>query len=265
MRVPKSPFPCRVTALLVLVMSTHFVLSPGVLQAQEPAAPAPAAASRSVWDGVFTPAQADRGQAAYVKACAACHKEDLTGGSARPLKGDAFMENWREDSLYAFFNFVQTTMPQGAGGSLEDQTYADIVSYILRVNGFPEGSEELPGTSAVLETIRVQGKDGPQPVPSFALVRTLGCLGKDTAGTWTLTEAVEPVRTRDPKPSSTTQLTAAASRDPGAHSFQLIGLYKAPDAQLGHRVEVKGFIIREPRGEKLNVTALATIAPSCQP
>ena len=35
--------------------------------------------SSSVWDGVYTQAQADRGKTAYNESCAACHGDQLTG------------------------------------------------------------------------------------------------------------------------------------------------------------------------------------------
>ena len=38
----------------------------------------------TVWDGVFTEAQASRGEAAYGRSCAVCHKEDLLGGGTAP-------------------------------------------------------------------------------------------------------------------------------------------------------------------------------------
>src|SRR5437016_3569994 len=60
------------------------------------------AAHKTVWDGVYTDAQASGGQALYTQYCARCHSTNLGGGAdqgAPPLKGDKFMENWREDSL----------------------------------------------------------------------------------------------------------------------------------------------------------------------
>jgi S-disulfanyl-L-cysteine oxidoreductase SoxD len=46
---------------------------------------------RSVWNGVFTTEQAQRGQARYKEFCASCHGDMLEGGeSAPPLAGGEF-------------------------------------------------------------------------------------------------------------------------------------------------------------------------------
>ena len=45
----------------------------------------------SVWDGVYSSDQADRGQKVYEATCARCHGADLTGGRARPLVGESFV------------------------------------------------------------------------------------------------------------------------------------------------------------------------------
>jgi len=61
--------------------------------------------ARSVLDGVYTPAQADRGRAGYLEHCARCHRDDLQGNpEAMPLTGTRFVDNWREDSLSSLFD-----------------------------------------------------------------------------------------------------------------------------------------------------------------
>jgi hypothetical protein len=42
-------------------------------------------------------------------------------------------------------------MPEDAPGSLEPQQYVDIISYVLRANGFPPGDRELTADQAVLD------------------------------------------------------------------------------------------------------------------
>ena len=60
---------------------------------------------KTVLDGVFTAAQAERGKEAYAAHCSSCHMEDLQGLAAPALKGEQFMENWREDSTSEAFGF----------------------------------------------------------------------------------------------------------------------------------------------------------------
>ncbi len=62
-------------------------------------------------------------------------------------------------------------MPRGAPATLSDKTYVDIVSYVLKVNEFPAGAQELRVED--LPRIQLIGKDGPEPVPDFSLVRVV--------------------------------------------------------------------------------------------
>lgn len=107
----------------------------------EEANPAP------IVDGVppqFTAAQAARGKTAYNKACAVCHGSTMTNGAhGTPLAGEYFKTKWSHRSVRAFYDRAQKTMPPGTPGSLPSDTYADIVAYILEVNGFKAGGISL--------------------------------------------------------------------------------------------------------------------------
>ena len=82
-------------------------LSAIVLRGQEP----PAAAASTVWDKVYTEAQATRGKDAYMTECSACHSEDLGGsGYAPALKGDDFTFTWNDKSVGDFFDRVRKLM-----------------------------------------------------------------------------------------------------------------------------------------------------------
>ncbi len=51
--------------------------------------------SRSVWDGVYTQEQAERGHSLYNEHCTSCHGDTLAGGEvAPPLAGGDFLANW---------------------------------------------------------------------------------------------------------------------------------------------------------------------------
>jgi hypothetical protein len=94
--------------------------------------------------------------------CVRCHKDDLNGIEGA-LKGDAFMERRREDTVETLYLDIKATMPRGNAGRLPADTYVDLIAYILQANGFPEGSDEL--RVELLEGIQVVGKNGPAPVP----------------------------------------------------------------------------------------------------
>ncbi len=114
----------------------------------------------SIWDGVFTEAQASRGQAAYTGPCDRCHGYKLDGASddpdmlpAPPVAGRKFLRNWNGRSLAALVEYVRTTMPKNNPGYLNDEDVADIVAYMLSVSRVPAGSATLQANAAALGTI----------------------------------------------------------------------------------------------------------------
>ncbi len=118
-----------------------------------------AAASRSVWDGVYTREQATRGQTAYREECMKCHGENLGGGEAGPpLAGDEFLQKWNGKTAGDLFAAIRKTMPSDDPGNLSSRQYSDIVAYILGVNEFPAGQKELDREIAALNEIRIEMK-----------------------------------------------------------------------------------------------------------
>jgi mono/diheme cytochrome c family protein len=118
-----------------------------------------AAASRSVWDGVYTKAQATRGQAVYTEECMKCHGENLGGGEGGPpLAGKEFLEKWNGKTAGNLFGLMRKTMPSDDPGNLSTRQYSDLVAYMLGVNGFPAGQKELDREMASLDDIRIEIK-----------------------------------------------------------------------------------------------------------
>jgi mono/diheme cytochrome c family protein len=92
----------------------------------------------------YTTAQAEAGARAYTaSACAACHMPDLSGGEGPPLIGSAFTSNWGGGPVSALLSFVKENMPATAPGSLSDQTYVELVAYLLSMNDVPPGGAPL--------------------------------------------------------------------------------------------------------------------------
>jgi S-disulfanyl-L-cysteine oxidoreductase SoxD len=115
--------------------------------------------TRSVWDGVYTPDQSKRGEAAYAKSCASCHGSALTGGeSAPPLAGGDFLSNWNGLTVGDLYDRFRTTMPADRPGGLKRDEYTDILSYVLSMNQFPAGKTELERQTEVLKQIRIEPK-----------------------------------------------------------------------------------------------------------
>jgi mono/diheme cytochrome c family protein len=93
--------------------------------------------------GYFTSDQVTQGRLAYASDCATCHGASLQGGGAPALTGRGFALEWSGKTLENLYGFVHTQMPLGRAGALRDQTYADIVSYVLSENGIAPGDERL--------------------------------------------------------------------------------------------------------------------------
>src|SRR5262245_35330806 len=66
---------------------------------------------KTVLDGVYSDAQAERGRSLYTTHCSVCHGSALEGVSAPSLTGNRFVERWREGSLDNVYNFIRQTMP----------------------------------------------------------------------------------------------------------------------------------------------------------
>jgi mono/diheme cytochrome c family protein len=217
--------------------------------------------SKTVWQGVYTTSQADRGRRQFETHCVFCHGDDPSSGSGAALAGERFMQAWSEDSLASLFNNIRNTMPRGLPRSLSDAAYVDIVAYILHKNGFPPGADDLD--VAGLAGIRVEHRDGPNRVPDFSLVRVVGCLTRGPAGQWLVIDGGEPVRTRNPEPSNEAELADSKATPPGAHTFELMNVFPTPESHDSHRVEVRGLLIRSPDVDRLNVTSLRPISAPC--
>ncbi len=225
------------------------------------------ASGRTILDGVFTPAQAERGRSAYALECSSCHSEDLQGMSGTALTGQQFIDTWREDSVSRLFDYIRDRMPQGARGSLSDQTYLDILTHILSLNAFPAGLEEL--TVPQLESVQFVGPDGPAPVPEFSLIQVVGCLREDPDEGWILTDVSPPVRISDPEGGvAEAELQAARNSGPGTGTYRLVYMDSLrpgfqPETHIGHKLHAKGYLLRNDRGDGLSVTRLEAVATSC--
>jgi mono/diheme cytochrome c family protein/SAM-dependent methyltransferase len=110
--------------------------------------------TRTVWDGVYTEAQAARGAALFDRECAQCHGPAGAGGGMAPALVDAaFLANYDGQTVGDLFDRNKTTMPVGREGQLSPQQNADITAFMLQTNKFPAGDAELPSQSAALKMI----------------------------------------------------------------------------------------------------------------
>ncbi|MGH9473376.1 MAG: c-type cytochrome [Terriglobales bacterium] len=122
----------------------------------------------SVWDGVYTAAQAARGAGDFTRSCASCHGDDLAGIDEAPaLAGGQFLSDFDGLTAGALFDRIRNTMPQAAPKSLSAETYADILAYLLQANGFPAGAKPLDDRSTFLNAIAIEAAN-PHPAAAAA-------------------------------------------------------------------------------------------------
>ena len=119
-----------------------------------------ARADRSVWDSVFTEAQATRGDSLYKGSCGNCHGAALQGGvtpagdDAHPLVGPPFMASWDGQTLYDMYDKIFSAMPVDKPKTLDKQLIVDVMAYILSQNHFPAGAKELETDPEKLKEIK---------------------------------------------------------------------------------------------------------------
>jgi len=113
--------------------------------------------TRSVWDGVYTEAQAKRGEAVYGQNCAACHGVALEGiETAGPLTGARFTANWNGVTVGDMFDRIRVSMPHDRPGTLSRQQTADVVAYVFSFNRLPAGKIELARQTELLKHIKFE-------------------------------------------------------------------------------------------------------------
>ncbi len=208
---------------------------------------------RTVWDGVYTEAQAARGQMAYGPNCAGCHA--LAAQGKAPLAGDAFWKSFAQKTVGDLLEFVSANMPNGTPGSLAESTYADLVALILKTNGFPAGTTELARNT--ISGVQIIPKDGSAELPADALARVVGCLGRSGAD-WVVTNATAPERAERVTPGGDD-----ATRPLGSRTMALKFVVTKLDALAGSRVAVSGLLIGAGGADGINVTTVSRVAPKC--
>lgn len=115
-------------------------------------------APRSVKNGVFSAAQAQRGEEIILTECARCHSPSLLGGenNTPPLVGEFFQKKWGGMPLGELFEKMVKTMPTDSPGRLSKAEYADALAYILSANKYPAGALDLTADAAALAEIKIE-------------------------------------------------------------------------------------------------------------
>ena len=146
-------------AVWASVTTTVHAQAGAVATPASPAAAPAAQAASGIWSGVYTDAQAKRGEGVANKNCISCHGAELMGGEAGPtLVGLEFLGNWNSLSLGDLFDRIHATMPADAPGSLSLQDTSDLISYVLKLNKYPAGQKDLPTDMSALGQVKIEGQ-----------------------------------------------------------------------------------------------------------
>lgn len=158
-RANQRPLPARpALATFKAVKRTLFLLLL-VLAPQLPAQDSVPTASRRVTGSprqTFTDSQTVRGAQWFESVCLHCHAtQDMTSPD--------FRVRWSGRSALELFLRIRSTMPEDDPGSLSDRTYADVVAYLMKLNGLIAGVQPLTADTTVLAAARLGF-----PVPASA-------------------------------------------------------------------------------------------------
>ena len=220
-----------------------------VVAVADPGSQAP---SPTVWDGVFAPVQAERGEATFLQYCAGCHGAALTGGEGPPLAGEAFWDRWGQRSLGDMLTYMSTNMPYELG-ALPAVQYLDLAAFVLQENGMPAGEADLTAESAA--GVGIVPEDGGDELPNSTLAYAVGCLAPQEAGEWRLVQGSVAERAEG--------LAGNPDRALGDRSYPLLFVLSPLDEWVGHRLAVTGLLVGDGGADGINVNTIESIADTC--
>lgn len=148
------------------------------------------------------------GKAAYEQSCGRCHGAALTDGVfGPPLRGTGFLTRWSGRPVADLLAYTKQTMPPGAAGTLDDDTYAQITAYLLARNDIATNVLESPRDPAGLSALHL-------PVSAQSAVAAPDTLNPLAAG------AVLPAWPSAPNPlDHFTPVTQAMLQNPPAEDW----------------------------------------------
>ncbi len=149
MRRRVMPIVTVIVAAMVTACSTSLEAPPP----PPPPAPVPEASSAA---GFYSVEQAARGREAFQRVCGECH-------FTREFRGRDFEYQWRRRTVWDFYRNVSRTMPDDMPGILPNETYADVIAYILQLNEYSAGDSELIVSEEVMDTIPLGPGAAKQP------------------------------------------------------------------------------------------------------
>jgi mono/diheme cytochrome c family protein len=99
----------------------------------------------NIWSGVYTDAQAKKGEAIYAGGCSDCHGDQLDGdpGDGFPaLASPGFMVEWDGQTMADLVRHIHAGLGNNPG-DMDPDTAVTLAAFILSRNGVPPGQAEL--------------------------------------------------------------------------------------------------------------------------
>ena len=127
--------------------------------------------ARTINSGVYSAAQASRGQAYYQMNCASCHGAELKGAVGPMLTGDGFLSNWAGRPLGDLVDKIERTMPPQAAAKTSRANARDVAGFLLQYAKFPAGRAEL--SDASLAGVSFPGAAKPALTPTANLAQLM--------------------------------------------------------------------------------------------
>jgi S-disulfanyl-L-cysteine oxidoreductase SoxD len=151
----RCPLPRRVVSSTALAATRIAALAVATVAFVSAAATSKASAQEGP---SFTAEQVERGEKAYNQNCQECHGSTLDNGEfgGPPLKGAYFRNHWGAGSVADLTGYAKALMPPDRPGRLSDQTYTDLIAFLLSNNGYAPGSRELPSDATAQQKMSMK-------------------------------------------------------------------------------------------------------------
>lgn len=116
---------------------------------------------------------------------------------------------------------------------------------------------QAQGPRAAAQAPRAAAQDSTQ------IVEVVGCLMSGPNDTWVMTSATDAVVSDRPS-TSTDAVKGAAAKPLGKQRYRLIGVTPFnPAGHVGHKMAVKGLLIKDQKETRINVTSFQMAGASC--
>jgi len=211
----------------------------------------------AIWTGVFTAEQAEKGKDVVLARCASCHRAN------QPLSGDNFMLHWEGHDVASLYTKIKDTMPpRSQSSSVSDLDKLNVVAYLLQLNGFPAGVNELPSDSAALSALRIAPRDGVVKLRNGSVVEAVGCLRQTANNKWEMSSGTEPQATTLDR-GTVTAAPGDSDRPLGSSTIALLNPFPSPTEHVGKKILVKGLLVQNQGSDGINVISIVPLSADC--